>query len=90
MLIFAQAYWPHTSWGTPLGETLPETILIQFVACITSTLLYPHTPSLLRVFLFVKYIPTRDFVFCFLEQSTSFGLGKTEGVSFLACESSEG
>lgn len=38
----------------------------------------------------VEYEQTRDFVFLFLEQSTSFGLGKTEGVSILACESSEG
>ena len=44
----------------------------------------------LYMVLAVEYVQTRDFVFLFLEQSTSFGLGKTEGVSILACESSEG
>lgn len=44
----------------------------------------------LCVYLAVKYVQTLDFVFLFLEQSTSFGLGKTEGVSILACKSSEG
>lgn len=73
------------TWGDPAGSCL-----LSFCGLYQFCLSFTSPTELLCVPLAVEYIQTLAFVFLFLEQSTSFGLGKTEGVSILACESSEG
>lgn len=67
------------TWGDP-ARYWPES---------PATMWEPHTLALCGCFS-DGYRQTLPFVFLFLEQSTSFGLGKTEGVSILACESPAG